>query len=238
MVSCFARVAGLIPCGLAAARHRRGADHRRGNYSQGDGVCHDGRAAGAGRPLHRPGADDDIRGAWDLARTQRQHDYNVGDPDRRSVGAGRARRQPRSPAESVSDVDAAGGGRAFDGVPAAPGKRSELYLRAGARRVQSRHRAGHCSGPDSEDPWHPLHQRNIRSERPVDSSHPSKNVVSNTCRRAHSTGDSAEHGAFPAETASAVAGGSCCDSGRVLLEFATLGASNWWATYRQDCPRW
>ena len=167
MVSCFTRVAALIPCGLAAARHRRGADHRRGNYSQGDGIRHDGRAAGAGRPLYRPGADGDIRGAWDLARAQRQHDHNAGDPDRRSVGAGRAQRRPRSPAEGLSDADAAGGSRTFAGVPAAPRIRSELYLRAGACRFQSWHRASHCSGPDSEDPWHPLHQRNIRSERPL-----------------------------------------------------------------------
>src|SRR3954465_401893 len=28
-----------MPSGLAAARTRRGAGHRRGNYSQGDGIC-------------------------------------------------------------------------------------------------------------------------------------------------------------------------------------------------------
>src|SRR5208283_3563949 len=148
---------------------------------------------------------------------------NVGDPDRRSVGAGGAQRQPRSPAESLSDLDAAGGSRTFAGAPAAPGNRGELYLRAGARWFPSRHRAGHCGGPDPEDPWHPLHKRHIRSERPLNSSHPSKNVVSNAGRRAHDNRVSAEHGAFPAETASAVAGGSCCDSGRVLPEFATSG---------------
>src|SRR5271165_3788346 len=45
----------------------------------------------------------------------------------------------------------------------------------------------------------------------------------NAGRRAHDHRASAEHGAFPAETASAVAGGSRCDNGRVLLEFATSG---------------
>ena len=39
----------------------------------------------------------------------------------------------------------------------------ELYFRAGARWFPSRHRAGHCGGPDPEDPWHPLHKRHIRS---------------------------------------------------------------------------
>ena len=164
------RVACLVSCGLAAARHRRGADHRRSHHSQGDGVCHDGRAAGAGRPLYRLGADGDIRGARDLARAQRQHDHNVGDPDRRSVGPGRAQRRPRSPAESLSDVDAAGWRRACAGLPAAPGIRGELYLRAGTRWFQSRHRAGHCGRPDPENPWHPLPKRDIRSERPLNRS--------------------------------------------------------------------
>ena len=40
-------------------------------------------------------------------------------------------------------------------------------------------------------------------------------------RRAHDNRIPAEHEAFPAEPAGAVAGGSCCDNGRVLLEFAT-----------------
>ena len=42
-------------------------------------------------------------------------------------------------------------------------------------------------------------------------SQPSENVVSNAGRRAHDNRVSAGHGAFPAETASAVTGGSCCD---------------------------
>ena len=203
-----------MPCGLAAARHRRGADHRRGNHSHGDGVCDDGRAAGAGRPLYRPGAHGDIRGAWDLARAQRQHDHNVGDPDRRSVGAGRPQRQPRSAAESLGDVDAAGGSRTLAGVPAAPGNRGELYLRACARRFQSRHRAGHCGGPDPEDPWHPLHERDVRSERPLNRSPSSENVVSNAGRWAHDNRVSAGNGTVPAEGPSAAAGCSCCDRGR------------------------
>ena len=119
-----------MPCGLAAARHRRGTDHRRGHHSHGNGVCNDGRAAGAGRSLYRPGADGDIRGAWNIARAQRQHDFNLGDPDRRSVGAGRPQWQPRSAAESLGNVDAAGGSRTLAGAPVASGNGGELYLRA------------------------------------------------------------------------------------------------------------
>src|SRR5271165_1606150 len=48
-------------------------------------------------------------------------------------------------------------------------------------------------------------------------------IVSPTASVANDDRVSAEHGAFPAETASAVAGGSCRDNGRVLLEFATSG---------------
>ena len=50
-----------------------------------------------------------------------------------------------------------------------------------------------------------------------------KTSFSNAGRRAHDNRVSAEHGAFPAETASAVAGCSRCDNGRVLIEFATSG---------------
>ena len=51
------------------------------------------------------------------------------------------------------------------------GIRGELYLRAGTRWFQSRHRAGHSGRPDPEDSWHPLPKRHIRSERPLNRSH-------------------------------------------------------------------
>ena len=123
-------------------------------------------------------------------------------------------------------------------LPAAPGNRGELYLRAGTRRIQSRHRAGHCGGPDPEDPWHPLHARTF---------------VQNVLSTVHTLPKTSlatlavglmiilfllDYEAVPAETASAVAGCSCCDSGRVLLAICSIAVSNWWATYRQDCPRW
>ena len=75
----------------------------------------------------------------------------------------------------------------------------------------------------AEAPGHPLHKRHLRSERLLYSSHTSTNVISNARRRAHGNRASPEHGAPPAETAGAVAGGSCCDNGRVLLKFATSG---------------
>ena len=120
---------------------------------------------------------------------------------------------------------------------AAPGNRGELYLRAGARWFQSRHRAGHCGGPDPEDPWHPLHKRDIRSERPLNRSPSSENVVSNAGRWAHDNRVSAGNETVPAEGPSAAAGCSCCDRGRVLVELADIGVSNWWVTYRKDSLR-
>ena len=75
--------------------------------------------------------------------------------------------------------------------------------------------------PDNR--WHPGPKRDIRSERPLNRSPFSENVVSNAGRWAHDNRVSSETGTVPAEGPSAAAGCSCCDRGRVLVELAASG---------------
>ena len=71
--------------------------------------------------------------------------------------------------------------------------------------------------------WHPLPKRDIRSERHLNRSRSSENVVSNAGRWAHDNRVSAGNETVPAEGPSTAAGCSCCDRGRVLVELAGSG---------------
>ena len=113
---------------------------------------------------------------------------------------------PAALLSSLRDLDAAGRHRTRVGLPPAPWVRGELYLRARARWFQSRRRAGHCGRPGPENHWHPLPKRDIRSERPLNRSPSSENVVSNAGRWAHDNRVSAGNETVPAEGPSAAAG--------------------------------
>src|SRR6185312_9042825 len=63
------------------------------------------------------------------------------------------------------------------------------------------------AGP--ENTWHSLRMRDIRSQRSCNLSKPSRNVAGNPGGRRCDDHISADHGAFPAQSASTVAGGSC-----------------------------
>jgi Sulfate permease family len=63
------------------------------------------------------------------------------------------------------------------------------------------------AGP--ENTWHSLRKRDIRSQRSCNRSKPSRNVAGNPGGRRCDDHISADHGAFPAQSASTVAGGSC-----------------------------
>ena len=80
----------VAPTGLHGRPDRGGRRH-----SQGDGVRHDRRAAGAHRPVHRPRADGRLRPARHVAAAQRQHDHDDRHPGRggaRDAVPGRRRR--------------------------------------------------------------------------------------------------------------------------------------------------
>src|SRR5208282_1240718 len=80
-----------------------------------------------------------------------------------------------------------------------------------------------CGGPDPEDSWHPLHKRDIRSERSLNRSRSSENVASNAGRWVNDHRVSSGNGTAPAEGPSTAAGCSYCDRGRVLAELAASG---------------
>src|SRR6185437_7021042 len=68
---------------------------------------------------------------------------------------------------------------------------------------------GHYSRPGPENTWHSLPKRDIRSQRSCNRSKPSRNVAGNPGGRRCDDHISADHGAFPAQSASTAAGGSC-----------------------------
>jgi hypothetical protein len=56
----------------------RRLNHGRGRDSEGDGLCHDRRSASAGRSLHSPRADDDLRHDRNVPVAQREHNNDAG----------------------------------------------------------------------------------------------------------------------------------------------------------------
>ena len=189
----------------------------------GDGVCNDGGAAGPGRPLYRPGGHGDIRGAGDLARAERHTTTTLAILTAAQLGQVVPNGNPAALLRASATLTLL--------VGAALLLACLLRLGIVANFISEPVLVGFKAGiglvivVDQVPIFVGIHfpKRDIRSERRLNRSRSTENVVSNAGRWAGDNRVSSGNGTVPAEGPSAAAGCSGCDRGRVLVELAASG---------------
>ena len=153
------------PEGMAAAGRRRRPHRGGGGHPQGDGLRDDRRPAGAGGPLHRLRADGGLRAARHLAPLSVSTTTTIAILAGAQLGAGGARTAIAAALlAAAGDAHAAGRRHACCvAVAAAPRLRRQLHLRAGAGRLQVRHRAVIVVDQLPEAARHPHRRRQASS---------------------------------------------------------------------------